>query len=256
MLGEQQKSRFHAVTLEECQLRPLAVSQNPSNMAVLQQRKVQGDRVGTMILLEIVSGIEYGVAEEGNFAAMAYLLGGTFTRNDPPAVAIGAPAAQFGNLVTAIGAKVPDEGISVVARAADSREVIGALLVEDFGTPLPELSDQLVATFEPVLVLLDQLEVSYQEIRTIIPGRFLHRLLIGVSDNWTGRGIAQEMVRLCLKNGVEKGYRPAFAEATSDKSRRVFQKTHLSSASSEITKSSNSTVNIPSHQSVNIGAAR
>lgn len=177
-----------------------------------------------MLSLGTVAGIEYGVAETEDIGELAHVLGQSFSRHEPPAVALGLSASQIGELVAAFGPKASDERLSVIARSVATQKAIGALLVEDFATPPPDGLDPLVPMVEPVLALLDQLEGAYRKIRSIDAGGYLHLFMIGVLDDWTGRGIAQEMVRMCLTNGATKGYRTAFAETTGTISRHVFGK--------------------------------
>ncbi len=177
-----------------------------------------------MIPLGAFCGIEYGIAETNDIGALAQVLGESFSRHEPPTVALGHSASQVENLVTAFGAKASDDGVSVIARSTATQQVIGALLVEDFASPPPVGLDRLTPVFAPVLTLLDQLEKSYRKTRSIKPGCYLHLFMIGVLDDWTGKGIAQEMVRMCLIHGAAKGFHTAFAEATGTTSRHLFSK--------------------------------
>jgi predicted N-acetyltransferase YhbS len=50
--------------------------------------------------------------------------------------------------------------------------------------------------------------------------------LLAVARQHTGRAVAQNVVRLCLENGVQKGYRTAVTEATGLVSQHIFRETH------------------------------
>ena len=177
-----------------------------------------------MILLRTVAGIDYGVVEAGDVAAMAQVIAHSFFRHEPVSCALGLSQAQLNQTVTAFGPKASAEGLSIVARAGATEETVGALLVEDFATPPPDSLDLLIPVLAPVLAMLDELDERYRQATPSRPGECLHLFLIGVLDGWAGRGIAQEMVRMCLANGTAKGYRRAVTEATGSISQRVFDK--------------------------------
>jgi ribosomal protein S18 acetylase RimI-like enzyme len=176
-----------------------------------------------MILLRTVAGIDYGVVEAGDVTAMAQVIAHTFFRHEPVACALGLSQAQLNQTVTAFGPKASAEGLSIVARAGATGETVGALLVEDFATPPPESLGPLIPILAPVLAMLDELDKRYRQATPSRPGEF-HLFMIGVLDGWTDRGIAREMVRMCLANGTAKGYRRAVTEATGSISQRVFDK--------------------------------
>jgi len=175
-----------------------------------------------MILLRTVAGIDYGVVEAGDVAAMAQVIAHSFFRHEPVSCALGLSQGQLDQTVTAFGPKASAEGLSIAARSGATGETVGALLVEDFATPPPDsLGPGCPA---PVLAMLEELDERYRQATPIRPGECLHLFMIGIQDGWTDRGIAQEMVRMCLANGTAKGYRRAVAEATGSISQRVLDK--------------------------------
>jgi ribosomal protein S18 acetylase RimI-like enzyme len=177
-----------------------------------------------MITLDGVDGIEYGLLEGGELAATASLLAEAFSLYDPPAVAVGLSSTQVDGLVRALGDKAVREQLSVVARTASSDDLVGALLVEDFGTPPPDALESVAPSFEPIGALLDGLDAQYRESRNIAPGAYLHLFMVGVSNNFAGRGIAHHLITTCLANGRGRGYRFAVTEATGSVPQHVFRK--------------------------------
>jgi len=177
-----------------------------------------------MRLSENDLGVDYEVANASDIDEMSRLLGDCFSKREPPAVAAGFTASQLEQLVQAFGSKVANERVSIIAKSRQSGEMVGALLVDDFGCPPPEGLDPLFPIFEPVIVFLDRLDDKYRETRTIVEGAFLYLFMIGVHEEWIGQGVATEMVRFCLQNGARNGFKVALTEATSESSRRVFQK--------------------------------
>ena len=177
-----------------------------------------------MITLDVVADIEYGLLEHTEVEAMVGLLAQAFSRYDPPAVAVGLSVAEMERLVSAISAKALGESLTVVARGASSGDLVGALLVEDFGTPPPEGLEQSVPTFAPIGALLDSLDSQYRASRRITAATHLHLFMLGVAHNASGRGIAHQLISTCLTNGKTRGYRHAVTEATGSASQHVFRK--------------------------------
>ena len=52
---------------------------------------------------------------------------------------------------------------------------------------------------------------------------YLELFLLGVAQPFTGWGIAQQLVAVCLENGVQNGYRVAVTEATNSVAQHVFR---------------------------------
>ncbi|MGB9204797.1 MAG: GNAT family N-acetyltransferase [Terriglobales bacterium] len=168
--------------------------------------------------------IEYGVYVPSDAEAMAKLLGEVFSRYDPPAVAAELTTSEFEAFVRLLCPKVAVEDLTIVARRADTRELIGVLLTEDSASALPDGMDRLSAKFDPIFDILGQLDAEYRGGRTVRPGESLHLFLLGVSDRVAGRGVAHQLVMACLEHGRRKGYRVAVTEATNKVSQYIFRK--------------------------------
>jgi len=168
--------------------------------------------------------IEYAVYAAQDADEMIRLLGEVFSRRDPPNVAVGLTTSEFEDLVRLFCPKAAVEGLTIVARRAGTRELVGALLAEDSASAAPRGMDRLSARFGPILDLLGQLNTEYRGDRTMRPGESLHLFLLGVADSVAGRGVAQHLVTRCLELGASRGYRLAVTEATNRVSQRVFRK--------------------------------
>lgn len=168
--------------------------------------------------------IEYGIYAAQDADEMARLLGEVFSRRDPPAVAVGLTPSEFEAFVRLFCSRAAVEGLTIVARHADTRELVGALLTEDSASVLPDGMDRLSPKFEPIFDILGQLDAEYRGTRTVRPGESLHLFLLGVAETVAGRGVAQHLVSTCLENGARKGYRFAVTEATNKVSQHIFRK--------------------------------
>lgn len=168
--------------------------------------------------------IEYGLYVPSEAEAMATLLGETFSRYDPPAVAVGLTASEFEAFVRLLCPNVAAEGLTIVARLAGTRDLVGALLTQDSASALPDGMDGLSAKFDPIFDILGQLDTEYRGGQAARSGDSLHLFLLGVSDRVAERGVAQQLVTACLEHGTRRGYRVAVTEATNKVSQHIFRK--------------------------------
>lgn len=168
--------------------------------------------------------IKYSVCPEGAVDAMNGLLAEVFSRSDPPAVAVGVTALEFRAFVDLFCSQASGEGLTIVAHLADSGQLVGALFTEDAASPLPGCLEQLSSKFDPIFDILGQLDEEYRNDSEIEHGEQLHLFLLGVSPLVGGRGVAQELIRVCLENGSRLGYRVAVTEATNKVSQHIFRK--------------------------------
>jgi len=168
--------------------------------------------------------IEYGTYHSSDAEAMVKLLGEMFSRYDPPAVAVGLTTSEFEAFVRVLCPKVVVEGLTIVARLADTGELIGVLLTEDSASAQPKEIDRLSAKFDPIFDILGQLDTEYRGDQKVRPGESLHLYLLGVSDRVARRGVAQQLVSTCLEHGRRRGYRVAVTEATNKVSQYIFRK--------------------------------
>ncbi|MCP5073630.1 MAG: GNAT family N-acetyltransferase [Rhodobacteraceae bacterium] len=155
---------------------------------------------------------------------MAVLLGDVFSRRDPPAIATSFSASKLEEVAVVFGAKSAREGLSAIAVSATTGAIIGAVLAHDFGAQIPGEIEKIDLDSEPVIALIDGLEDAFRESHDVVPGKFLHIFMIAVRDDWTGKGIAHELIQSCLNNAGTKGYRLAFTEATNKTSQHIFRK--------------------------------
>jgi len=155
---------------------------------------------------------------------MTRLLAEVFSRRDPPALAVGLTFPEFEGMVRLFCPRAGDEGLTIVARAAATGELVGALLSEDSASWPPDGFDRLSAKFDPIFDILGQLDTEYRGGRTPPPGECLHLFLLGVAERFAGQGVARQLVTACIENGVRNGYRVAVTEATNTTSQHIFRR--------------------------------
>lgn len=175
-----------------------------------------------MLLLNELNGIRYGLLENEDLTEMAQVIGQVFSRSDPLGVAIGMTEEELESFVLVFGTKAVAEGLTIIARN-HAGELVGAMFTDDFGTPLPEL-ENLPMSFGPVGALLENLDEEYRGTQTIVVGSHAHFNMLAVLPARAGRGIAQNLVKLCMENARKCGYRFAITEANGPVSQHIFRK--------------------------------
>ena len=175
-----------------------------------------------MLLLTELDQIHYGLLENEDLPEMAQVIGEVFSRFDPLGVAIGMSKEELQAFVLVFGAKAVAEGLTIIARERSGR-LVGAMFSDDFATPSPDL-ENLPMSFAPVGALLENLDEEYRRTQAIDVGSYAHFNMLAVLPAQTGRGIAQNLVKLCMKNAGKCGYRFAVTEANGPVSQHIFRK--------------------------------
>ncbi len=155
---------------------------------------------------------------------MTKLLADVFPRHDPLAVAPGVTPADFEPFVRTLLPQAAEEGLTMVARLAETGELVGAMLTNDPARERGEGMEALSEKFAPIASILGELVTTYRAGREPRPGEMLHLYLLGVSDSVAGKGVAQQLVAATVENGARRGFRVAIAEATNPTSQHIFRK--------------------------------
>ncbi len=155
---------------------------------------------------------------------MCRLLGDVFSRYEPPTVAMGITAEEFGAFVGMLCPKAELDQLTIVARSGETGEMLGALLAEDPTVAAPEAMHRLGEKFDPIFDILGELDAEYRGDRHFDAGECAHLFLLGVAEAASGRGIGQQLIARCLANAASRGYRVAITEATGQTSQHVFRK--------------------------------
>ena len=154
---------------------------------------------------------------------MVWLLAETFSRRDPPALAVGLSYSEFAGMVRLFCPGAGDGGLTIVARDAASGGMAGVLLSEDSAAPPPAGFDRLGSKFDPIFDILGGMDTEYRGGRIPAPGESLHLFLLGVAERFAGHGVARRLVAAGLENGARRGYRLAVTEATNPTSQHIFR---------------------------------
>jgi GNAT superfamily N-acetyltransferase len=156
----------------------------------------------------------------GDADAVLRLFGRVYARSEPLTVAVGQTSAEFADWMRGLCPRAADEGLSLVAHRTGDPAPIGALIAGDAATPYADR----VATEpdDPIHALLSELDAQYRADRVIVPGQWLHLMLVVVADEAAGQGLASRLIATCIGQAARRGWRHAYAEATHRGSQRAF----------------------------------
>jgi ribosomal protein S18 acetylase RimI-like enzyme len=171
-----------------------------------------------------ITGIEFGPMEMDECDAICDLIAGSFSRDEPMAVAVGQGYAEFQAMVGLFLADAGFRESTIRARQTGSGELVGVMLATDFTTALPAGVETASPSFPPVGGVIGRLEEWYREARSPRPGECLDLAMLAVGRGQGGRGIAQKLVSVSLERAAAQGFDRAITMATNRTSQHVFQK--------------------------------
>jgi GNAT superfamily N-acetyltransferase len=168
--------------------------------------------------------VEFDLAESDDAEGMVRLIAAAFSTSEPLALAMGLSASEMEGFLQPMMPAAMAEGLTIVARLKSTGELAGALLNDDFASPLPVDPGRLGTKALPIISLLEMLEEHYRIGRTIAPGECLHLFMLAAEQRWKGCGIGRGLVEASLENAVRKGYLMTMTEATAGASQHIFRK--------------------------------
>jgi GNAT superfamily N-acetyltransferase len=169
-------------------------------------------------------GVNYAPLEAQDLDQVADMVARGFTDgSEPTALALGLGPEDLKPLVEALLPKFLREGLSIVARNAQTGEIAGVQLNDEMTFELPvELTRLEWAA--PVFALADEMYRQYFQGGLPEPRESVHIFIIGVSGLYRGKGVGHQLLDLCLERARARGYRRAVAEATGLVSQHVLRK--------------------------------
>ena len=168
--------------------------------------------------------LDYTVAKLADSEEVVRLLAHVFSESDPPAVAMALSFEEMEQFLQLIVPNVIPDGLTVIARSKDTGKLAGVMLSDDFASPPATDPGQVSTKLLPILSMLDNLDEQFRSGKTIAPGQYLHLFMLGVDSQFAGRGVGQGVVKACIENAVQMGYRIALTEATGRVSQHIFRK--------------------------------
>lgn len=177
------------------------------------------------MVLNEAEGVQYELFNMSELDEMALMTAEAFARYEPTTSCLGIPSEDFADFVRLrCRPKAEQEELTVIARNQNTKQIIGAMIADDFAIEPPEEIRHLGDKFEPVWAILDELDMQYKQGRILPKGEYLHLLLGAVDHRHTGKNVAKNLVQTCLENGVRKGYKTGIGEATGVVSQHILRK--------------------------------
>jgi len=155
---------------------------------------------------------------------LVHLIARTLCADEPLCVASGLLAPDVERFLEGASEQLLSDGLTMVARDGGTGKLAGALIAEDFVSPLPMEPENLSPKLQPILSLIARMRDDYRQERTLSSGQHLHVLMLATDRRYRGRGVAQRLVAAIVENGLELGFRHAVTEATGVVSEHVFRK--------------------------------
>ena len=174
-----------------------------------------------MTLPQEILGVSYELLDTDSSDQAALVVAQAFAGYEPMAVAQKISVHEFVAYLKSLGPVLAEEGLTVIAQDRQAGEIIGVLVTRDFAQTIASEGGEGTG---PISALLNALRQPYVQTRMIGAGAYLLLNLLAVSDRHKGRSVAYNMVRLCLENGIRKGYTNAVTEATGIISQHIFRK--------------------------------
>ena len=169
----------------------------------------------------------YEIFDLNSLNSMADVVAEAFTQFDPMAIAQNLSLNEFADYIRLLGKWAEKDRLTIIAKDSLTNEVAGAVLAGDFASdsPLtPDNSDNISPKFEPIVELLESLETQYKQNKQIRVGEYLHIYMLAVSPDYQRQKIAQNLIQICLNNGIEQGFTCALTEAANSVSQHIFRK--------------------------------
>jgi ribosomal protein S18 acetylase RimI-like enzyme len=169
-------------------------------------------------------GLTYAPLEAQDLDRVAEVVAQSFTDgSEPVALALGVTAEDFKGFLKALLPKFPGEGLSIVARDAQTNEICGAQLNDEMMIDLPVDPSQFPWA-GPVFAVANELYRQYFQQGSLQPHHCIHLFIICVSRSSRGKGISHQLLDLSLETGRARGYRRAVVEASGLVSQHVLRK--------------------------------
>jgi len=177
-----------------------------------------------MTILTEKDGFTYAMLDAKDGDDVVELIAQGFTDgSEPTALALGLGPEHLKQFAEALLPKFLRESLSIVARDAQTGEIVGAQLNDEVSMDLPIDPSQFEWAI-PVLALAGDVYGRYFHGEPPKPKESFHIFIIGVSRSFRGKDIGQRLIDLSLDLARSRGYKKAVVEASGIISQHIFRK--------------------------------
>lgn len=163
--------------------------------------------------MENSNNIIYEIFTEENLEETIVCVVEVFCNSEPLISGLGISKSEFYKEVEMDCKAALAEGLSWIAKAPDTDQVVGFIIAKDFMNYYPSpanLSEEMQAVSEALTCLQNQ----YMNTRKLDKGQMLHSMLAGVNENYRNRGIARTLMTETLKKAQQQKFVGAVCEVT------------------------------------------
>jgi hypothetical protein len=168
-----------------------------------------------------MSHIRYSILKPKDFEGATECISSTFSQGEPMTKSLGIKKSDFDYFAEVFIKKAVKDEVSVVAKDSAGK-VIGCIVCEDFITDLPEGSEKISSSFDPIIALLGELDEKYKVENNVQPGQLLHMFMGGVYKEYAGMGVALGMTQFIESHTKSKSFKGAIGEVTGPISQHVY----------------------------------
>lgn len=176
----------------------------------------------SMQFLDKNNEIIFQTMNHSDIEETAICISQVFSSFEPLAKALKISLNEMYRLALPVCEKTADEAISIIAKARNTKEVVGFIISENFMTIHPDHLG-IDNKFEALFSWLSELEEKYRSRNPIKAGQVLHIFMLGVQEKYTKRHIATTLVKENLNLAKHHNFEIAIAEATGVASQHIFR---------------------------------
>jgi GNAT superfamily N-acetyltransferase len=164
---------------------------------------------------ETAEGIRYQLANSEDRDELVRCVQATFPapHGEVMARVLGIGAPEYLAYTELVCDKAVRDGMTTIAKTP-AGSIAGFCIAQDFATAPHYREHRIHPKFQPLISLLETLDQQYREGNRVAPGKVFHLYLLGVEREFSGRGLALNLVERSLNRARELGFSSGLAEAT------------------------------------------
>lgn len=165
----------------------------------------------------VKDGIVYQLLESPDLEATINCMAEVFPNKEPLTTALGITIDEFYPFAELVCIQAVKEGLSHIAKDANTGKVIGFRISEDLIQEESEENNTVINSlikFYPIISLLKELKEEYLQDIRIKKGQVLHFIMVGVQENYRNLNIAKNLITKNLRLAQDKKFTTVICEAT------------------------------------------
>jgi len=169
----------------------------------------------------MINSVQIRALQPADIRVTVDLLADAFCERDPIEAALGITTDDFRSMAQHEVSHALTDGLSVVAVAADTGNILGTMIAGDACTTSPAGDYAAQHKFRPVAALINSLTSAYLSKQAFSHGDSIYLFMLAVGPSNEGRGLGRALLVESLAQAQAKGYRSAFAAVTNLASHHV-----------------------------------